>query len=901
MGEDKSLYGRLETLRQCIRSPLTYTAVKFPEYTPHDIGHCEAVEDIINIILSQNKKCSLTKYEKFLLLSAVLLHDIGMIGTTEEEAGQVRAAHHTRSAAWIRQNYKELSLEYHEARIVAQIAQGHREEDLSSSEYDDVFLGTGNNVRVRFLASLLRLADECDVTYQRASSLLCDTIKPTGKSANEFQKHMNIKGIGLGDGNNTIIISALAHNQKEHDMLMEVKDKIQVELDKIIKFLKTGNVFINNVQIDIEEINFIASDISFSIDQNKILELLIGDHLYSKKDVALRELIQNSIDACRAKCAIETKYTPSIKVIRESEDMIVIIDNGVGMSFDDVKEYLSTIGNSLYGGINQGVAEFSPISKFGIGILSAFLISDSITVETRKEEHSAYRFSIDTIAAKWNCQNCTFDGTGTKIILHLNEIGKKINIADSLKSYFLCPEVRVQYLSYPGRKLMELSTSWCTRDIDENFAKKYNRHQGRVDTTFHEVLQYTISGADVIWGYREGRNGGRIFVFNHGIFVGMEGLYGLSNAAEIYINIKDEVIDLQLSRDAVVLNDKWHAFLSVLVKKALDIIYDLYFYDKMQYTINIARIISHAGVYHLKSNTKNKFFNLSIIIFDSIFFPCMINGDFKYIRIKDIVHDYKINIYKIISMDIESEMKEMVKLIKDEVVVFMPYEFSDIAIDGGKYKNIFNVYLKKMKLEYKYVNLNDILIKNSIITRNKYKSIIPDNVSVANFRGPFKPIVVVSKKAIIYKNKKIGNAYLGNILLLQQLLDENNFFKFKDKIINFYGDNITAIRLKKKHHVYIDENDFFINEILKKINENLINKDCYKLIYRYFNYISYLPLVYCNMPSCVIFIEVIKNLENEIATALGITGCDIFYDRYYPNFGFYISCYGDPFSCYESE
>jgi HSP90 family molecular chaperone len=119
--------------------------------------------------------------------------------------------------------------------------------------------------------------------------------------------------------------------------------------------------------------------------------------LYSNPEVPLRELLQNSIDACLLRDALEkswgNSYHPEIQVSYyndNGEDILEIIDNGTGMDQHIIDSYYSRIGSSFYKSSeffdlkSKSNANFIPASRFGIGILSCFMVADTLIVETRK-------------------------------------------------------------------------------------------------------------------------------------------------------------------------------------------------------------------------------------------------------------------------------------------------------------------------------------------------------------------------------------------------------------------------------------------------------------------------------------------------------------------------------------
>lgn len=135
----------------------------------------------------------------------------------------------------------------------------------------------------------------------------------------------------------------------------------------------------------------------FTLSQNEIIDLLMGTKLYERPDVAMREAMQNSIDACIVRAGLEqawgNAYEPRITITLDTKSVpneLVIADNGTGMSQEIVDKYYCQVGRSYYRSaefeqlrMEHGI-ENVPISRFGIGVLSFFMVADGFTVETAR-------------------------------------------------------------------------------------------------------------------------------------------------------------------------------------------------------------------------------------------------------------------------------------------------------------------------------------------------------------------------------------------------------------------------------------------------------------------------------------------------------------------------------------
>lgn len=132
-----------------------------------------------------------------------------------------------------------------------------------------------------------------------------------------------------------------------------------------------------------------TGEFRFTLDQNKVLDLLVGDELYQDPGVFVRELVQNSIDAVRTRQKMDpylpAKWKPQINIHcwmdEEGYNWFRIEDNGTGMNREIVEKYFLKVGSSYYASDdfqrdkyrNEVEPGYQPISRFGIGVLSCFM------------------------------------------------------------------------------------------------------------------------------------------------------------------------------------------------------------------------------------------------------------------------------------------------------------------------------------------------------------------------------------------------------------------------------------------------------------------------------------------------------------------------------------------------
>lgn len=118
---------------------------------------------------------------------------------------------------------------------------------------------------------------------------------------------------------------------------------------------------------------------SFTLDQERILDLLTGARFYSNASAALREAVLNSIDAVHRRRLTEASLTPCITVILNREDLtLTMSDNGDGMDRADMTRLFTRIGASAA----QLETSSGSVGEFGIGVISYFMAGDSFSVQT---------------------------------------------------------------------------------------------------------------------------------------------------------------------------------------------------------------------------------------------------------------------------------------------------------------------------------------------------------------------------------------------------------------------------------------------------------------------------------------------------------------------------------------
>ena len=173
---------------------------------------------------------------------------------------------------------------------------------------------------------------------------------------------------------------------------------------------------------------------NLSIDSDNLFPI-IKKWLYSDHDIFYRELISNGCDAITklkkldmmGEYSLPADFKAKIQVIVNPEEKTLkFIDNGLGMTFDEVEEYINQIA---FSGATDFVEKYKDksdadqiIGHFGLGFYSAFMVADEVTIDTLsyKEGATPVHWASDG-GTEFDMTDGTKTDVGTEITLFLNE------------------------------------------------------------------------------------------------------------------------------------------------------------------------------------------------------------------------------------------------------------------------------------------------------------------------------------------------------------------------------------------------------------------------------------------------------------------------------------------------
>jgi len=427
------LQGEFTRLRQEVAAEGDYIVTIFPEYTPHNeplhLTHLFALADaLLSPVYAQ-----LAPMEIVLLAFGLYCHDWGMaISAGERDAlnsgvnidqyallpnepdrwhryleqqtklGQdansawreyARLTHGERSGARLRRALSTVSETI--AHAAARVAEGH------TSNIQDVrsFPTAYHGANLAAIATYVRLVDLLDITDERTPYVLWKFVSPKDPiSRTEWRKHRAIGSVEVADG--LVRISGVVTDPDIFVQVEDLKSWISAQFSDSIGLLRQLSPKYH-LPVDsqllwqVEPSGFVPTLVRFEFDRQAALDLLTQELYNQDPHSFVRELMQNSVDAIDARRDLLVQTTGAtihgaIDVSIDGDDASIRItwsDNGIGMDMETIRSYFAVLGRTWYDSLEFRELRRSclPIARFGIGILSAFAVADSLYITTRRE------------------------------------------------------------------------------------------------------------------------------------------------------------------------------------------------------------------------------------------------------------------------------------------------------------------------------------------------------------------------------------------------------------------------------------------------------------------------------------------------------------------------------------
>ena len=580
----------------------------------------------------------------------------------------------------------------------------------------------------------------------------------------------------------------------------------------------------------------------FKAESKRLLDLMINS-IYTNKEIFLRELLSNASDAID-KLYYQSLTDKSIKVnkkdlcikieIDKENRLLKIIDTGIGMNKEELENNLGMIaksGSLQFKEENEKKKDVNIIGQFGVGFYSSFMVSDDVTVISKKyNEEDAYKWE-STGAEGYTITKDEKDTYGTTIILKIKSDNEEYNYSDFLDTYTIETLVKKysDYIRYPikmnvtrrelkkGSKdeyedvtkeetLNSMIPLW-KKDKNKITEEEYNNfyqskfydyenpikiiHTSVEGMTSYKAILFLPAHAPFDYYSKEYEKG--LALYSNGVLI-MDKcsdllpdyfgfVKGVVDSDDLSLNISREILqqDRQLKLIASNIEKKIKSELESMLKDERDK-YEKFFKEfGMQLKL---------GVYNDYGMHKDELKDL--LLFYS-------SKDEKYITLKEYVSSMKDdeeNIYYACGETIDKiNMLPQVEKVKDKGynILYLTEYVDEFAIkslmeyDGKKFINVSEENLdldtEEEKEEIKKINDENKEMLNSM------KEIIGSDISDVRFTHRLKnhPVCLVSEGPVSIEMQKVLNAMpTDKNINAKIILEINSSHKIADKLKELY-------------------------------------------------------------------------------------------------------------------
>jgi molecular chaperone HtpG len=305
---------------------------------------------------------------------------------------------------------------------------------------------------------------------------------------------------------------------------------------------------------------------TLSIEEENLFTIL-KKWLYSEQDIVFRELVSNAADAIKKRTAQDAQAPDGAITVTVDADngRIIISDNGIGMTAEEVDRYINKIA---FSGASDFIAEnrendtASIIGHFGVGFYSAFMLADRVEIETKSYNDGA-------AAVKWECgadmKYAMTEGSrtepGTDVILYPPADSPFLTdpktVYEILRKYFIFLKVPVRLdaprnADYDRALVNDTSPVWkkrgLTEDTPEDIREMADFYKEFFDDSMDPLFSVRFASVDIgvsgVIFFRDTKQGteeidGTFKIYSRGVFVG-ENIPALIPK---FVNLQSGIID----------------------------------------------------------------------------------------------------------------------------------------------------------------------------------------------------------------------------------------------------------------------------------------------------------------------------------------------------------------------
>jgi hypothetical protein len=498
---------KLVTFVSAISPSLRSISTYFPYYTRHDPHHGFRVtrrmdQIIFNDCLDTKNPKNLRAEELFLLIAAAYAHDLGMavfddeknellksLGVEEKQGWEtnpylqrhLRMEHSRRGGEFIKSQAISIGIPVPLIAPLDLLMKSHNYAIHELERIKDVFVAGESEMDIRQLATIVCIADAIEFSETRVVDGVLDLISEDKSDGARVSYLENMKHVCIGDSLSvddagTINVSGSFSDENvlalAHKTFDEIEQWIRGYCD-IERQAKERRLHINAAPM-IRNLQFTTGRferLGVRLNKKSIIDLISSNSVWrSNGGIAIRELLQNSVEACRYRLHHSSpadKYSPQINVVFDRAlNSVTVSDNGCGMSERVVLNHFLTVGQSRAKEKEYSATNYTSIARFGIGFWSVFTIAQKAEISTaafedyrgdpeKSKSALGFQFSVsldemkDYTVFKANHRKC-----GCEIVLTLKDDVKIDDLMLQSRSLLLCSEIPISFtLDYESQEI----------------------------------------------------------------------------------------------------------------------------------------------------------------------------------------------------------------------------------------------------------------------------------------------------------------------------------------------------------------------------------------------------------------------------------------------------------------
>jgi len=474
--DERTRYYRsfIEPLLHDMRPFLENIKYTFPEYPDHGIQHSLRILDYLGGIVNSDLLAQLSSLDIFVLIFSALFHDSAMalFNVDKIEKETIRNQHALKAKEVISRYFDSCLLNLSEKdrieKAVVFVCEAHGlmlGDLISDKRFKIVDRVDTLPIHYGILAFLLRIGDLMDLEAERANNfrmmMFCDGFSALSREHN--MRHLKVDVYNYNPSQ--LEITVIAENKTQYRIWDEWFSYLNDDLEKFNALYAREGLYLPNLKAEIQSpscANYEVQSLRFEIDDNGGLWDIISQSIYTNELDFVRELLQNSIDA-----SLKVVYQDNAKSLdhvsprswgsransvvvlySEKEKTLCVIDHGIGMDSEDLKNYLFKVSSTGRVSCDKRSFEFPGIAQYGIGFVSCLINADNIELYTSKSGEKTYKVSLE------NGRNYAFIETqadndkyiGTSIVLKLKQQFGYSEISNYIVTTFVYPSVNIQII-----------------------------------------------------------------------------------------------------------------------------------------------------------------------------------------------------------------------------------------------------------------------------------------------------------------------------------------------------------------------------------------------------------------------------------------------------------------------